>query len=699
MAWALKYITHKNNTARSASISVGDPEDANEPTITYSNFPANNATTLPVSKALRARNVYGSDGAVKIHLVFEEAVTIDCVALVMHNLSSSATIALYGGSSFDPSTNLGSITWRKKTAYKVFSSNQTYQYWTIRITDDANTDALISVGYIVLGSLSTLGVNYTDFEYEDSYTTIGQKAVNYPNNIQKTLSSGGRMTFRFNNRSLSSIDTIRDLFDDVSANNPALFIPDSTVDDVVFGHFESDSINTQYEDLDHANISITASEDNGPIINPNIPPLLVAGEDLGSEWTFTRNSVAYYKNANLNLVEVSADEFRKINYWDYDKYGFLLEPECENLLTYSNDFSSATAAWNSIASFTVTETDGIFSTGESSWEYTNGGAATYTSIYRSSGLPTMSADEAYAFSVIIENVDATTTRIGIRNTTDSTWLILFDYTWATGVISNHSGSAYTAGLPNYIVYAEPYGKNRVRLVACGIVQAADDTDQSGVYIYPTGITQNTDSVILHHAQFESNVQVLPSSPIVTSAATVTRSQEILYAPFNYTLDALTVYIKFIETGAAFRAPGYIMYLINCCAAGTSDKPWHVLWSNNTGATYQEYGWYTHTGEDYFNFRNTQAEMANVSIGDVLEFRGATQQDASGDSQLVINGTNYDGAKSSGNSPMAGGLKNISFERIILNANYAFSNDTCVSFLFQSVKIAWGTHDIDSMRQL
>jgi hypothetical protein len=145
----LAYLEDADNLIKQAQIVVSDPD---------SSMPAYNAGMLPVT--LPARCLNHSD-PMKWHLSFPgDTVGVDSIALVCHNLSSDAVITVKGGNSFDPSSSLGTMTWRRRTAFKVFSATETHQFLKIEISDPANIHGFSQIGYIVLGNPTTLSRNF-----------------------------------------------------------------------------------------------------------------------------------------------------------------------------------------------------------------------------------------------------------------------------------------------------------------------------------------------------------------------------------------------------------------------------------------------------------------------------------------------------------------------------------------------------------
>lgn len=102
---------------------------------------------------------------------------IDAIALYDHNLSSGATIVLWGDDAVTFDSDGGnaqvieSITWNtEKILHYLTTADRTKKYWQLRITDVANTDGYIEIGELFLGSYLELTRNFayepeTEFEF------------------------------------------------------------------------------------------------------------------------------------------------------------------------------------------------------------------------------------------------------------------------------------------------------------------------------------------------------------------------------------------------------------------------------------------------------------------------------------------------------------------------------------------------------
>jgi hypothetical protein len=108
-----------------------------------------------------------------ITVTFDAERAVDAIALYDHNLSSGATIALWGddAATFDSDGGnaqvIEAITWNDdKILHYLTTTDRTKKYWQLRITDTANTDGYIEMSELFMGSYLELTRN---FSYNPSY--------------------------------------------------------------------------------------------------------------------------------------------------------------------------------------------------------------------------------------------------------------------------------------------------------------------------------------------------------------------------------------------------------------------------------------------------------------------------------------------------------------------------------------------------
>jgi hypothetical protein len=108
-----------------------------------------------------------------ITITFDSEQAVDALALYGHNLSSGATIALWGddAATFDSDGGnaqvIEAVTWNAdKILHYLTTADRTKKYWQLRITDTGNTYGYIEMSELFLGSYLELTRN---FSYEPSY--------------------------------------------------------------------------------------------------------------------------------------------------------------------------------------------------------------------------------------------------------------------------------------------------------------------------------------------------------------------------------------------------------------------------------------------------------------------------------------------------------------------------------------------------
>lgn len=230
--------------------------------------------------------------------------------------------------------------------------------------------------------------------------------------------------------------------------------------------------------------------------------------------SFARNSTAWYWNGT-NYVEAQIDEPRRPAEPLVQGViqGLLIEGAATNELTDSNDFSGS-SDWDGTSDFTIESAPSVFD-GIDSYRLENDGSAGSRAITQGVGTLTGNPETV---AVIVENIDADDCAFGIRDQTASEFVVLGRITFATGAVDVQTGTGSVT--VEQILESGPNEGPVYRVTATGTGTAANNRR---VFIYPSGSSQNTNTVVLHHVQHEESPQA--TSPIFTEAATVTRAQE------------------------------------------------------------------------------------------------------------------------------------------------------------------------------
>lgn len=234
-----------------------------------------------------------------------------------------------------------------------------------------------------------------------------------------------------------------------------------------------------------------------------------------------------------------------------------------NEVTDSNDFSAG-SDWGAGTGFTISAVNSVF-LGETAYKHVDDGAG---SRVRTQAVGVLSSG-AETFSVIVENVDALITTIGLRDEANG-WVILATFTWATGAIVEDNSTYGTSESfrAELLSNSGPNGGAVYRISVTGT--PVNPANSRQLYLYPSGIAANTKSVIVHHGQHEE--RPFASSPIITTTGAASRAAETISMPFTVTpaqivaAGGITIYDRFVEMGTISK---------------TSARRWTISKSDNT----------------------------------------------------------------------------------------------------------------------
>lgn len=223
------WLTHLDNIAARTATTLAV-------TSANANYPATNLKLLPITKVWRSAAAALS--SVDITYDFGSAHTIELVALVNHNLTSAATIAIAAGTTTGYGDFSTTMTWREFDAFEVLSPAQSYRYWRIRLTDAANTDNYLEVGYPMLGDMTV-----AEFQFLYGWTqtdAFENQVVRSEFGVAYVEEMYYQMRFRLNFGPLPAADmaTLRELYRDLKGSvTPFLFLPDTAGADAYLVRF------------------------------------------------------------------------------------------------------------------------------------------------------------------------------------------------------------------------------------------------------------------------------------------------------------------------------------------------------------------------------------------------------------------------------------------------------------------------------
>jgi hypothetical protein len=587
-AWKLNYVKESDNLAKRAQFSAGNPSAGIDQS--DSAYPLSNIIQLPVSKPGRIKNQNSTEGML-LQVVYSGAVSIDTIALVGHNITSGATITIYGGTTFNPSTNLGTMTWRRGTLYKEFSSAQSYRYWKIAILDEANEHGFTSIGYFIMANSTAITFGYYDYELSDHMIGV-RRFTDTGTPLNKHLTERQSMALRFENRTQAEANVVRSVFTDLKGpTNPVLIIPSPDQNEAVFGRFGEEDFRQRYvrapEPLVGFDVDISGDAYGINVVDSL--PELTAGEALPDGWTFARTSTAYYKNSDLELVSAASGEYRHTHYWDYGLYGALVEGAAGTQLhTYTEDLSNA--AWTKGTSVTISANSANepveTPTGLMDGIVENNGVTQGHEVRQSI---TITADADACAAVYARPGTRDWVRILIAEAADINNHVLAYFNVSTGVVGTEQNGGTGSGVRAYIermtdgVYrccvAGNVGNSATAITvryhpgtADGTVSYAGDSSAPAIYLWGM------------HAQQAG----WPSSYIPRLDATAaTRAADSLYYDFSpaRAFEPMTALVDGVEIGWRYDPAATYQFQVGQAGGATGNPRWYVYSSSSYINTY------------------------------------------------------------------------------------------------------------------
>lgn len=226
----LVWLTHLDNYGAATATTITT-------TTASATYPASNLKLLPVTKVWRSTSVAAAQD---IALDLGSAKSITLLALVNHNLTSAATIAIDAGTTAAVANYSTTMTWRELLAFKYIAA-QSYRYWRLRITDTANTDGYIEVGYVMVGTATapSFGIRMPmtstpEFQNLDVGSEFGIPNISELFRRQRLVMSFGPIA------TSTDMATLRNMYLAVKRNvTPLILVPQSDGADAYFGRIQN----------------------------------------------------------------------------------------------------------------------------------------------------------------------------------------------------------------------------------------------------------------------------------------------------------------------------------------------------------------------------------------------------------------------------------------------------------------------------
>lgn len=247
------------------------------------------------------------------------------------------------------------------------------------------------------------------------------------------------------------------------------------------------------------------------------------------------------------IYRAVAENAPRDNHWVFSALGqklrtWLLEGARMNLALASADLANNLGLWgiNTAVTFDVATAPSCIE-GQTAIRLTSKGGGTSQNFSQNVG--TFSGNVCVA-SLIVERVDTVRTTFGIYDGTANAHLVLVEYRWDTDVLTKAAGTDAAA-----IFNREKLPGGRVRISVAGTGTIGN---QRRLMIYPHGVPPNTNTVIVHHVQLEDGFNI-PSSPIVTPAAAVTRPAEKVVVSWPFAPRSMTIWTDLVDFGTALQS--------------------------------------------------------------------------------------------------------------------------------------------------
>jgi hypothetical protein len=253
----------------------------------------------------------------------------------------------------------------------------------------------------------------------------------------------------------------------------------------------------------------------------------VAGRSFEDLISFTRAGATAWTRRADGKFYAAAENAPRWGEWAYntttgllEPAGLLIEGARTNLCLQSHRVDGL-SPW-ALSGSPVLSSAGLnpLFVGKTPYKFTNDGAGSDRFAWQGIGAL---GSSPVTLSAIVENIDAATTYLQLRDNAAGGAVIVGTFTWTSGAFSG-SVDKGTAGAWSAVKLSD-VGPNGGKVYQLSVTATPSNAANLGyVRLYATGATTNALSAIIHHAQFE--VASFPSSPILTDAAQVTRAADV-----------------------------------------------------------------------------------------------------------------------------------------------------------------------------
>lgn len=224
------FLSHTDNKAVATATVI----TASSASATY---PASNLKLLPITKVWRSATA--SLSSVTLLFDLAAAQTVRAAGLINANLTSAATLLLEAGTTGAVSNFSVTLAYVRDYDW-VRWINQSYRYWRFTLTDAANGDNYLEVGYPVLGNATILASAQSyGWHQIDEFANLSPRSEF---GVRNTAEMWSAMRFRFDltGKAESEINTFRTIYRGAKMDvTPLLFVPDTSTPthDGFFGVF------------------------------------------------------------------------------------------------------------------------------------------------------------------------------------------------------------------------------------------------------------------------------------------------------------------------------------------------------------------------------------------------------------------------------------------------------------------------------